>query len=231
MKTFFSFIQNLLGAFVFLFVIGSAIGSLYLFNLSYGDYNFCVNKKVLNNNYQNVDSYWRAIEILAFDALDSGDDPYSGNNLVDYESDIDVLNMTPHDAMELIKKSENINFFIVDDALQKIYLKIPISDDVESFDYSLSGYTLNWLSPSVNWLNFSESEESSIKYNEFNRVSMHLTVSNYDPSDQSVSMLEEYSCIKVDQYSYIRKLISMTIRLAFNDEASQNNLDPDSPKE
>ena len=218
MKTFFSFIQNLLGALLFLFVIGSVIGSLYVFNLFYGDYNFCVNKKVLNNNYQNVDSYWRAIEISMV----------ANDEVFDFESDIDLLTSIPTEFWE---KSENINFFIVDDVKKKIFLKPPVTDDTESYDYNQNGYTLNWSSPSIDWFNLPESDESSIKYNAFNRVSMNLTVSNNDPSDQSASQPEEYSCIKVDQYSYIRKLISMTIRLAFYDEASQNNLDPDSPKE
>ena len=138
--------------------------------------------------------------------------------------------------IEFWDESENMYFFIVDDVKKKIsLLPVYLADD-KSYAYNLSGYRLNWSSPSLNWLNipeldessvkYNEFNESSVKYNEFNRVSMNLTVRDKLSPDR-----EEYSCIKVDQYSYIRKFISMTIREAFNDEASQNNLDPDSPKE
>ena len=79
----------------------------------------------------------------------------------------------------------------------------------------LNGYTLNWSSPSVNSFNSPKSEESPILYNEFNRVSRNLMVSNYDPSDQLLSVVEEYSCIKVNKYSYIRKILNMALRDLF----------------
>ena len=222
MKTFFTFLTTLINIFASVFIIFSLYA---FFNIFYGDYNFCVNKKILNNNQQSTDYYLRAIEIPFFDSILEN---AQQSELPDTEPYLDTLTSMPIES--LIDKSENFNFFIVDDVEKKIYLN-PFSQDDKSYDYNLSGYTLNWSGPSVNWFNSPKSEEPPILYNEFNRVSRNLMVSNYNPSDQLLSVVEEYSCIKVDKYSYIIKLSNMAVRDLFQKANSPDNLDPDLPKE